>query len=170
MQLKNKWSMLPDLRMPILSSVSSRMVTVQWLERKVRRYLEDKNRGLLLRVSDCLFTIFCWLRKDVSWKIRKYWSWTKRQALSMVMLASFLQNHSNCSAESEKTVQEALDRLMKDRTSLIIAHRLGTIKNADKIIVMTSAINQPGNVLETGTHTELLANRGAYYRMHQTNH
>ena len=62
--------------------------------------------------------------------------------------------------ESEKSVQEALDRVMKDRTVLVVAHRLTTIRNADRIIVLEN-----GRVMETGTHEELLARGGVYSAM-----
>lgn len=60
-------------------------------------------------------------------------------------------------SESEKLVQEALDRLMKDRTTLVIAHRLSTIRNADMICVM-----HEGRIVETGTHDELIKLNGYY--------
>ena len=62
--------------------------------------------------------------------------------------------------ESERIVQEALDRLMSSRTTIAIAHRLSTIKNADEIIVM-----HEGQVVERGTHAELIALDGYYKRL-----
>lgn len=59
--------------------------------------------------------------------------------------------------KSERVVQEALDNLMKNRTVIVIAHRLSTIKNADKIVVVND-----GNIVEQGTHEELLKLKGAY--------
>ena len=63
--------------------------------------------------------------------------------------------------ESERIVQEALDRLMIGRTSFVIAHRLSTIKNADKILVL-----QRGRIVETGTHDELMANNKLYSHLY----
>jgi len=63
--------------------------------------------------------------------------------------------------ESEKKVQSAIENLMKDRTALVIAHRLSTVQNADKIIV----INE-GRVLEIGTHNQLYENDGLYRRLY----
>ncbi len=63
--------------------------------------------------------------------------------------------------ESERLVQEALQRLMKGRTTLIIAHRLSTIEHADRVIVM-----QRGQIVEQGQHTALLQAGGAYAKLH----
>ena len=62
--------------------------------------------------------------------------------------------------ESEKLVQEALEKLLAGRTSVVIAHRLSTIKNADKIIVIDE-----GKIAEVGTHNELLARGGIYSKL-----
>ena len=68
---------------------------------------------------------------------------------------------SSLDSESERLVQEALDKLMVGRTSIVIAHRLSTIKNADKIVVL-----QKGEVVEIGKHHELIANEtGLYHKL-----
>ena len=62
--------------------------------------------------------------------------------------------------ESEKLVQDALEKLMKNRTSLVIAHRLSTVRNADLIIVL-----QKGEIAEQGTHDDLIAKKGMYFSL-----
>lgn len=65
---------------------------------------------------------------------------------------------SSVDTRTEKLIQEAMDKLMENRTSFIIAHRLSTIKNADKIIVIEN-----GEIIEQGSHDELLNQKGYYY-------
>ena len=65
-------------------------------------------------------------------------------------------------AQSERLVQEAVERLMKDRTVLVVAHRLATVKGADRIVVLDH-----GSVTETGTHAELLARNGIYRHLYE---
>ncbi len=64
---------------------------------------------------------------------------------------------SSVDTRTEQLIQEAMDHLMRGRTSFVIAHRLSTIRNADCILVM-----RDGNIVEQGTHSELLA-RGGFY-------
>lgn len=66
---------------------------------------------------------------------------------------------SSLDSESERLVQEALEKLMAGRTSLVIAHRLSTVRKADRIIVLSG-----GKIVEQGTHTELLSNGSGLYR------
>lgn len=63
---------------------------------------------------------------------------------------------------TEKLIQEAIDRLIKNRTTIIIAHRLSTLRRADKIIVL-----EDGRIVEVGTHNELMERRGKFYDMIQ---
>jgi len=65
-------------------------------------------------------------------------------------------------AESERLVQKALANLMRDKTSIVIAHRLSTVRKADRIVVM-----ERGKLVETGTHQELLALGGKYRRLYE---
>ena len=65
--------------------------------------------------------------------------------------------------ESEKVVQEALDKAREGRTTIVIAHRLSTIYKSDVIAVIHN-----GQVIESGTHSELMASQGAYYLLNTT--
>ena len=69
---------------------------------------------------------------------------------------------SSIDTETEQLIQQAIERLMADRTALVIAHRLSTIQRANKIIVL-----HKGEIREMGNHQELLARRGIYYKLYQ---
>lgn len=69
---------------------------------------------------------------------------------------------SSIDSESEEVIQRATETLLKDRTSFIVAHRLSTIINADKIIVLDM-----GKIIEMGTHEELLSKRGSYFELYR---
>ena len=69
---------------------------------------------------------------------------------------------ANIDTETEALIQDALSKLMQGRTTLMVAHRLSTIQNADNIIVM-----HKGRIVEEGTHQELLKQGGVYYKLYK---
>lgn len=70
---------------------------------------------------------------------------------------------SNVDTRTEKAIQDAMQKIMENRTSIIIAHRLSTIRDADVIVVMDK-----GRIVEQGNHEELLAKKGKYYELYMT--
>ncbi|MEE0674462.1 MAG: ABC transporter ATP-binding protein, partial [Ruminococcus sp.] len=68
---------------------------------------------------------------------------------------------SSIDTRTEKMVQESMDKLMKGRTTFVIAHRLSTVKNSDCIMVL-----EQGRVIERGTHDQLLEQKGKYYQLY----
>ena len=69
---------------------------------------------------------------------------------------------ANIDTETEQLIQEALEKLMRGRTTIMVAHRLSTIQHADKIMVM-----HKGEIRESGTHQELLAINGIYKKLYE---
>ena len=70
---------------------------------------------------------------------------------------------SSLDTRTEMRIQKAFSTMMEGRTSFIVAHRLSTILEADKILVM-----KDGNIIEQGTHKELIANKGFYYELYNS--
>jgi ATP-binding cassette subfamily C protein CydD len=91
------------------------------------------------------------------------------QAQRIALARAFLKNApflimdeatANLDPETEARLQESMNRLLQDCTTIIIAHRLGTIRNADTVLVMAR-----GYVVETGSHENLMADGGLYHRL-----
>jgi ATP-binding cassette subfamily B protein len=70
---------------------------------------------------------------------------------------------SSVDTRTERLIQRAFDQLLEGRTSFVIAHRLSTIQHADQVLMLKA-----GQIVERGTHTELLANRGPYYELYMS--
>lgn len=84
-----------------------------------------------------------------------------RAAISKAPVLILDEATSSVDTRTERHIEEAMDRLMQERTTLVIAHRLSTVRNANAIMVLEN-----GEILERGDHDELLANKGRYYELY----
>ena len=82
--------------------------------------------------------------------------------LDSAMLSYELLQTSDVFRATELAIQQAVETLMKNRTSLVVAHRLSTVRNADRIIVLNR-----GRIIETGSHVKLMKRKGFYYKLQQ---
>lgn len=83
-----------------------------------------------------------------------------RAVLKNPSLLIFDEATASVDSETENLIQEAIERLIKGRTTLMIAHRLSTLRKANKIIVVDQ-----GKIIENGSHEELMAAKGKYYKL-----
>ena len=84
-----------------------------------------------------------------------------RAALSKAPILVLDEATSSVDTRTERSINEGMDALMEDRTTFVIAHRLSTIRNADAIMVL-----EQGEIIERGSHEELLALKGRYYELY----
>ena len=84
-----------------------------------------------------------------------------RASLSKAPILVLDEATSSVDTRTEKHIERGMDRLMKERTTFIIAHRLSTVRNADAIMVL-----EQGEIIERGRHEELLALKGRYYNLY----
>lgn len=84
-----------------------------------------------------------------------------RAALSKAPILVLDEATSSVDTRTEKHIEQGMDRLMKNRTTFVIAHRLSTVRNADAIMVL-----EDGKIIERGSHDELLGQKGRYYELY----
>ena len=115
-------------------------------------FITDKEEGYLTNIGDRGMKLSGGQRQRIS---------IARAVLKNPPILILDEATASLDTESERLVQEALERLMSSRTTIVIAHRLSTIKNADEIIVL-----KEGHIVERGRHDELIALGGYYRKLH----
>jgi len=131
-------------------------------EEASRRIIEAANcHSLIERLPDGLDTVLSGGGTSLSSGERQLISIARAFARNPQLIL-FDEATSYIDSQTELWIQQALEKLMKDRTALVVAHRLSTVRHADRIIVMNR-----GRIVETGTHMELMARQGFYYQLNQ---
>jgi ATP-binding cassette subfamily B protein len=131
-------------------------------EKKVQEVIEAANcQTLIQRLPDGLETSLSAGGTSISSGERQLISIARAFARNPQLLL-FDEATSYIDSQTELWIQQALEKLMQNRTSMIIAHRLSTVRHADRILVLNR-----GRIIETGTHTQLMDRQGFYYRLSQ---
>jgi ATP-binding cassette subfamily B multidrug efflux pump len=129
---------------------------------KVQEIIEAANcRKLIQRLPDGLETVLSVGGTTISSGERQLISIARAFARNPQLIL-FDEATSYIDSQTELWIQQAMEKLMKNRTSIIIAHRLSTVRNVDRIIVLNR-----GRIIETGSHSELMDRKGFYYRLNQ---
>ncbi len=131
-------------------------------EEKIQEIIEAANcQKLIRRLPDGLETVLSVGGTSISSGERQLISIARAFARNPQLIL-FDEATSYIDSQTELWIQQALEKLMKNRTSIIIAHRLSTVRHVDRIVVLNR-----GRIIETGSHLELMDRKGFYYRLHQ---